>query len=128
MDQLAFPISICIDNQNQTIYIADRGNARIVEWKANAKSGQIVVSRNGLPNSSDRLNEPTDVIIDRETNSLIIADPGNRQVLRWFRQTNRKEMIFSNIHCFSLAMDRDASLYVSDHMTNEGECSFFYLR
>lgn len=119
MDQLAFPTGICIDNQDQTIYIADRGNARIVEWKANATSGQVIFSGNGQPNSLDRLNEPVDVIMDQDTNSLIIADPGNRQLLRWFRQTNRKEIILSNIHCFGLAIDKDASLYMSDHMTHE---------
>ncbi|CAF5079516.1 unnamed protein product, partial [Rotaria sp. Silwood1] len=43
-NQLDTPFSIFIDNQS--IYIADWGNHRIVEWKSNEKYGQIIAGGN----------------------------------------------------------------------------------
>ena len=31
----------------------------------------------------DQLNRPTDVIVDKKNDSLIICDQGNRRVVRW---------------------------------------------
>jgi hypothetical protein len=66
------------------------------------------------------LNQPRDVIVDRENNSLIIADQGNRRVMRWSSQTNsHREMIISDIDCDGLTMHKDGSLYVSDSSKDE---------
>ncbi len=56
------------------------------------------------------------MIIDQETNSLIIADEENRRAMRWSRQ-NRKngEVIISDIDCNGLTMDKNGSLYVCDY-------------
>jgi sugar lactone lactonase YvrE len=81
---------------------------------------RIVAGGKGHGNETNQLNHPTDVITDRETNSLIIADWGNRRVMRWFRQINAHgEIIIPNIDCCGLTMDRDGSLYVSDYKRNE---------
>ena len=45
LNQLCNPYSIFI-NDDQTVYIADWGNNRIVKWKCNAKNGQIVADGN----------------------------------------------------------------------------------
>ncbi len=111
-DQLFYPHSMFIDD-DQTIYIADWKNNRIVQWKSDTTNGQIVVDGN-------QLNGPTDVLIDQENDSLIIADCGNRRVMRWSRQNNRDgEIIISDIDCRGLTMDKDGSLYVSDYVKNE---------
>ena len=62
------------------------------------------------------LNHPTDVLIDKETNSLFIADRENRRVVRWSRrqETTQGEVIDDNIGCWGLAMDHQRYLYVSD--------------
>jgi sugar lactone lactonase YvrE len=106
---------------NPTIYIADCYNDRIVEWKCNATKGQIVAGGNGYGNKTNQLNWPRDVIIDKENNSLIISDRGNRRVMRWFRQNNTKngEIIIKDIDCCRLTMDQNGSLYVSDSVKNE---------
>ncbi len=83
------------------IYIADYGNHRIVEWKSGAKSGQVVAGGNGQGCRFDQLNKPTDVIVDKETNSLIICDRWNRRVVKWSCRngTKRGETIIENIFC-----------------------------
>jgi sugar lactone lactonase YvrE len=120
LNQLSSLFGICIDD-DQTIYIADCGNHRIVEWTCNAKNGQIVAGGNGKGNKTNQLNEPTDVIIDKEKNSLIICDYYNRRIIRWSREKNTKngEIIINDIDCYGLAMDKNGSLYVSDYKKDE---------
>ena len=67
-------------------------------------------------NRLDQLNYPSDVLIDKETNSLFIADLGNERVLRWSRcqETTQGEIIVNNIYCTGLAMDHQRYIYVSD--------------
>ena len=69
----------------------------------------------------DQLYRPTDVLIDKETNSLFIADQGNRRVLRLPRreETTQGEVIVDNIYCWGLAMDHLRYLYVSDWNKDE---------
>ena len=64
---------------------------------------------------------PTDVLIDKQTNSLLIADQRNRPVVRWsLRQgTTQGEVIVDNIGCWGLAMDHQRYLYVSDTAQHE---------
>ena len=54
------------------------GNHRIVKWKCDAKNGEVVAGGNGKGNRMDQLNEPTDVIVDKKNNSLIICDCGKQ--------------------------------------------------
>jgi hypothetical protein len=101
--------------------VADFGNDRIIEWKCNATNGQLVAGGNENGNQMNQLNNPRDVIIDKENDSLIIADHGNRRVMRWSRQNNTKngEIIIRDIDCYGLTMDKNGSLYVSDWKKNE---------
>jgi hypothetical protein len=111
---LCFPQNTFIDD-DQTVYIVDRGNHRIVEWKSNANNGRIVAGGNGKGNKMNQLNYPRDVIIDKENNCFIISDNENRRVMRWSRQNNTNgQIIISDIDCSRLTMDKDGSLYVSD--------------
>lgn len=69
----------------------------------------------------NQLNCPSDVLIDKEKNSLIIADRGNNRVVRWSRNANTKEgeVLLKDIACWGLAMDNQRRLYVSDTKNNE---------
>ena len=46
---------------NETIYVADNGNHRIMKWKSGETSGQIVADGNGPGNRTDQLNKPTSI-------------------------------------------------------------------
>ena len=114
-NQLSSPMGMCIDNDDQTIYVADRSNHRIVEWKRGATYGIVVAGGNGSGNRTDQLNQPNDVILDKKTDSLIISDRQNRRIVRWHRQNNTDgQIMISNIDCSRLAFDRHGYLYVSD--------------
>ncbi|CAF5096373.1 unnamed protein product, partial [Rotaria sp. Silwood1] len=98
-NQLCWPWGLYVDD-DQMIYVADCGNHRIVEWKSGATNGKVVAGGNGEGNGAHQLNCPSDVIIDKEIDSLIISDCGNRRVVRWPRRNGtRGETIISNIAC-----------------------------
>ncbi|CAF1492177.1 unnamed protein product, partial [Rotaria sp. Silwood1] len=82
---------------------------------------QVVAGGNGKGNRLDQLNEPTDVLIDKETDSLIICDRGNRRVVRWSRRSGatQGEILIDNIDCRGLFMDDQRYLYVSDYKKHE---------
>lgn len=114
LDQLNCPNGIYVDN-DQTIYIAEWSNHRIIEWKNGATSGQIVAGGNGQGNQTDQLSNPTDVLVDKENNTIIICDYGNKRLVRWpCHNGTHGEIIISDIACWGLAMDNNRYLYVSD--------------
>ena len=119
LNQIYHSYGFYIDD-DRTIYVADHGNHRIVEWESDASSGRIIAGGNGPGNRNDQLNCPTKVIVDKENDALIIADRGNRRVMRWPRRNGRNgEILISNIDCWDLIMDNDGYLYVSDDRKHE---------
>ncbi|CAF1425838.1 unnamed protein product [Adineta steineri] len=116
LNQFRGPAGIFID-KNKNIFIADLDNHRIVEWKYNAKEGQIIAGGNGQGSRLDQLDRPTDVIVDQQNHSIIIADYGNRRVIQWFNQS--QQVLILNIDCSRLIMDKYGFLYVNDYMKNE---------
>ncbi|CAF1134327.1 unnamed protein product [Adineta steineri] len=115
LNQLKFPFGIFIDKK-KNIFIADCWNHRIVKWKHNAKKGHIIAGGNGQGNRMDQLNEPTDVIVDQQDHSIIIADRGNRRVIRWAHRN--QQILIHNTDCSRLTMDKHGFLYVSDTAKN----------
>ena len=121
LNQLNFPGGLDIDDDNRSIVIADFWNRNIVECKIGEKNGKVIAGGRGYGSRLDQLNYPTDVLIDKETNSLFIADRFNRRVLRWSQrqETTHGEVVVDDIDCFGLAMDQQRYLYVSDTGKNE---------
>ncbi|CAF1352644.1 unnamed protein product, partial [Didymodactylos carnosus] len=120
INQLYYPCGLYVDDDDRTIYIADRANHRIVEWKRGATSGQVVAGGNGQGNETHQLSYPFDVIVDKEKDSLLICDSSNNRVVRWPRRNGTSgETIISNIHCGGLTMDENGSLYVVDDRKHE---------
>ncbi|CAF1306636.1 unnamed protein product [Rotaria sp. Silwood1] len=118
-NQLYWPWGLYVDD-DQTIYVADYHNHRIVEWKSGATNGKVVAGGNEEGNGARQLNGPRDVIIDKESDSLIISDWWNRRVVRWPRRNGtRGETIISNIACVGLTMDNNGFLYVVDDEKHE---------
>ncbi|CAF3721638.1 unnamed protein product [Rotaria sordida] len=119
MNQLHYAQGLYVDD-DQTIYIADGSNHRIVEWKYGATTGRIVAGGNGQGNHPDQLDNPSDVIIDKEGDFFIICDRGNKRVVRWPRQNGENgETIISNVGCWGLTIDDDGFLYIADHDKHE---------
>ena len=114
LNQLFYPLGLYVDI-DETVYIADYNNNRIVRWEKNVKEGCIVVDR-----ENNQLSRPINVIYNRKNNCLIVTHFDNKQVLQWCCQ-NRKfqEIIASNIACSGLAMDNHGYIYVSDRERHE---------
>ncbi|CAF2052670.1 unnamed protein product, partial [Rotaria magnacalcarata] len=120
-NQLSWPYGLFIDD-DQTVVIADTGNHRNMQWKnGDTTNGQVVAGGKGKGNGLHQLNYPTDVLIDKETDSLIICDYGNQRVVRWSRcsGTTQGEILIDNIACWGLAMDDQKYIYVSDSGKHE---------
>ncbi|CAF1578667.1 unnamed protein product, partial [Rotaria sordida] len=119
INQLSNPLGLYVDD-DQTIYVADQSNHRIVEWKWGAMSCHVVAGGNGPGSGDHQLSNPQDVIVDKERDSLIISDRENRRVVRWPRRNGTSgETIISNIYCLGLTMDENGFLYVSDFEKHE---------
>ncbi|CAF2749095.1 unnamed protein product [Rotaria sp. Silwood2] len=118
-DQLNNPWGLFVDDE-QTIYVADPNNHRIMEWKIDAISSQVVAGGNGQGSGDHQLSYPYDVIVDKDTDCLIICDGWNKRVIRWPRQNGTNgEIIIFNITCVALTMDENGSLYVVDKEKHE---------
>ncbi|CAF4868145.1 unnamed protein product [Rotaria socialis] len=120
-NQLYYPHGLFVDG-DQTVIIADNENHRIIQWKKDDTThGQIVAGGNGQENQLNQLAWPTDVLVDKESDSLIICDYGNCRVVRWLRRsdTTQGEILIENVKCYGLAMDDQKYLYVSDAAKHE---------
>ncbi|CAF1413516.1 unnamed protein product, partial [Rotaria sordida] len=119
-NQLNWPWGIFVDD-DQSMIIADCNNARIVQWKMGDKNGQVVTDGYSPEDGLNQSGCKPDVLIDKETNSLIICDPTNRRVVRWSRlsDTTQGEIVLDNIDCWALAMDDQKYLYISDMVKHE---------
>ena len=116
LSQLINPEGIFIDDDDETMFISDTHNARILKWKIGETSGNVVAGGNGKGAGLNQLNNPTTVVVDKETNSLIICDWGNQRLVKWslLDETKEGEILLDNIECSALAMDDQRNLYVSD--------------
>ncbi|CAF1107972.1 unnamed protein product [Rotaria magnacalcarata] len=120
-NQLSQPFGLFVDD-DQTVVIADFGNHRIIQWKnGDTTNGQVVAGGKGQGNGLHQLFHPTNVLIDKETDGLIISDRDNRRVVRWSRHsgTTQGEILINNIGCYGLVIDGQRYLYVSDYGENE---------
>ncbi|CAF3846003.1 unnamed protein product [Rotaria sp. Silwood1] len=118
-DRLYFPMGVFV-NDEQTVYVTDPNNNRVMKYVLGSTSGQVVAGGNGRGNEAHQLAGPSDVIVDKETNSLIICDNVNKRVIRWPRVNRiRGETIISSVSCHGLTMDENGSLYVVGYGTDE---------
>ncbi|CAM4955571.1 unnamed protein product [Rotaria socialis] len=120
-NQLFWPYGLFVDD-DQTVVITDWLNNRVMQWKnGDTTNGQVVDGGKGAGNELHQLSWPTDVLIDKETDSLIICDQGNRRVIRWSRRsdTTQGEILIDHISCYGVAMDEQRYLYASDTREDE---------
>ncbi|CAF1550267.1 unnamed protein product [Adineta steineri] len=118
-NQLSSRFNFYID-KDQTMYIADYSNQRIIEWKLGAPNGEIVAGGNGVGNQGNLLNGLTLGIVDKVNDSFIISNIGNQRVIQWSRQNGTSgQTVISNITCFGLTIDNEGHLYVCDYDKHE---------
>lgn len=111
LNQLDQPFGLFVDD-NQTIYVADFANHRIVKWDRNATSGQVVAGGNGQGDHSDQLYYPSNVVVEKD-GTIYISDVYNSRVQRFSRGAKNGETIISDISLHGIALDDQGALYVS---------------
>jgi hypothetical protein len=119
LKQISNSCGLVVDDDD-TVFIADHWNDRILAWKKGHNKGHLVASGQAKANGLHQLKQPTDVLIEEKSNSLIICDYVNRRIVRWPLQNGtRGEVLIDNISCWGLTMDKPGCLYVSDARQHE---------
>ena len=114
ISQFNFPYVLFLDN-NQSLYIADWNNNRVVKWNLGSTIGQIVAGGNGAGSRSDQLHGPHGMVVDRGRDSLFISEFYNKRIVQWSLQGARNgRTISSGVRSSGLTMDEQGFLYVSD--------------
>ncbi|CAF2784719.1 unnamed protein product [Rotaria sp. Silwood2] len=132
-NQLNHPNYIFVDPQ-QTIYVSDNYNHRVMKWNKNSTEGIIVAGGNGQGNNMTQLNYPDQLIVDI-SGTLYVADSQNNRVIRWTKQATYGTVIVGeNGHGGGanqlkwprgLSFDRDNNLCVSDTHNNRVQQFYF---
>lgn len=119
LNQLNTPAGLYV-NCDETIYVADQFNHRIMAWRSNSPNGIVIIGAKKQGNRLDQLNNPVDVTIDKENDFLIISDAGNRRVIRWpLQNSTQGQLVISDINCYGIALDSTGCLYVADPIRQE---------
>ncbi|CAF1415626.1 unnamed protein product [Adineta ricciae] len=84
LNQLKNPSGVCVLLKDQSVYVGDQDNHRVVKWVVNATQGSIVAGVTGVAgNTSSLLNTPGDCAFDPTETFLYVADYGNHRVQRF---------------------------------------------
>ncbi|CAF0767009.1 unnamed protein product [Adineta steineri] len=119
LNQLNFPTFIFVD-ENQSVYVSDMSNHRVMKWRKDAREGRIVAVGNGKGANLNQLSEPQGVIVDH-FGQIYVADYGNARIMRWYEEKEEGEIIVGrnaegnqlNDPC-GLSFDDEENLYVVD--------------
>jgi len=82
-NEFRYPYSIARDQQSGTLYVCDTGNDRIMCYTKGNNTGVLVAGGNGRGNNINQLNSPMGIYFDSVSNSLIIANAGSHNIVRW---------------------------------------------
>ena len=101
-----------IINDNEAIYFVDIDNHRVIQWKFSDETYQVVAGNNRCGKRNRQLSYPTDVLLDKRNNCIIIADRENHRIMRWSLQdgTNTGQVLIDHINCQRLAMDKHGTI------------------
>ena len=121
INQLNWLCELDVDDDNQSIIIADCWNHCIDAWKMGEKNGKVTDCGQGHGNRLDQLYYLIDVLIGKETNSVLIANLENQQVLRWSRHqgTTQGDVIVEGVRYVGLVIDHQRYFYVSNFRKDE---------
>ncbi|CAF1497128.1 unnamed protein product, partial [Adineta steineri] len=81
LNQLDCPTFIFVD-ENQSVYVSDQDNNRVMKWRKDVKEGTIVAGGNGKGRNLNQLSCPAGVIVD-DLGQIYVTDSHNHRVMRW---------------------------------------------
>ncbi|CAF4946620.1 unnamed protein product, partial [Rotaria sp. Silwood1] len=123
LNQLNEPRYLFVDQQ-QTVYVSDYFNHRVMKWNKGAKEGIVVAGHKGNGNALTQLSLPVGLFVDT-LGTLYVTELGNRRVMRWPKGAKQGTVIVGGngegtganqfSAPFGLSFDRHGNLYVADN-------------
>ncbi|CAF0808839.1 unnamed protein product [Adineta steineri] len=126
LNQLHAPTFIFVD-EDQSVYVSDVNNHRVMKWRKDAKEGTVVAGGNGQGKNLNQLSYPQGLIVD-DLGQTYVADSHNHRVMRWREGEEEGEVVVGgngegnqsnqlNRPC-GLSFDNEGNLYVADHFNH----------
>ncbi|CAF1185428.1 unnamed protein product [Adineta steineri] len=122
LDQLNSPGFLFVD-EDQSVYISDRYNHRVMKWRKDAKEGTVVAGGNGKGENLNQLAVPQGVIVD-DLGQIYVADYWNHRIMRWCEGKAEGEAVVGGNgqgnklnqlnHPIGLSFDNEGNFYVVD--------------
>jgi sugar lactone lactonase YvrE len=117
LGSLSSPVGIFIDNNN-SLFIADRNNYRIMKYNVNDTQGTLVAGGFGAGNGFNQLNEPKGVAVD-PYGFLIVGDSSNHRIQNFSNSSYGTTIAESNsitpfANMLDLHIDNYNNVYVTD--------------
>ncbi|CAF1145201.1 unnamed protein product [Adineta steineri] len=123
LNQLNGPSSISV-SEDQSVYVSDWANHRVMKWRKDAKEGKVVAGGNGYGRNLNQLSNPRGVIVDY-FGQIYVADWGNDGIMRWCEGKEEGEVVVGGNGKGSqsnspngLSFDDEGNLYVADSWNN----------
>ncbi|UJR18162.1 hypothetical protein I4U23_005062 [Adineta vaga] len=82
LNQFSDYLALLYVDSNQTLYIVDNGNYRVIRWERNASNGTIVAGNGTSGSTLEQLSYPYGIWVDSYSN-VFVSDPGNHRVTKW---------------------------------------------
>ncbi|CAF0784794.1 unnamed protein product [Adineta steineri] len=122
LNQLNCPTFIFID-EDQSVYVSDRENNRVMKWRKDVEEGRIVAGGNDQGGNLNQLSLPQGVVVD-SMGQIYVADCENHRVMRWCEGKVEGEIVVGgngkgnksnqlNLP-FGLSFDDEGNLYVTE--------------
>ncbi|CAF1138590.1 unnamed protein product [Adineta ricciae] len=125
LDQFNLPQFIFVDDE-QSVYVSDAWNHRVMKWRKDAREGIVVAGGNGCGNNLNQLNYPQGITVDG-FGQIYVADCYNHRIVRWCKAKEGELIIGGNgqgektnqlSYPGSLSFDVDGNLYIADGGNN----------
>ncbi|CAM4910088.1 unnamed protein product [Rotaria socialis] len=121
LNQLAYPFHLFVD-QDQSVFVPDASNYRVVKWMVGVHEGMIVAGSHGLGDEANQTTWPTSAIADKICTAYV-AEWGNHRITYWFKDyksgiailgDERGKEAYQLAFPTSLTFGRQGNLYVAD--------------
>ena len=125
-NQLKCPTFIFIDRE-ETVYVSDRDNHRVMKWMKGAKEGVVVAGGQGNGSSLKQLSFPQGIVVN-EIGDVFVADRENHRIMCWLLGSQEGHVVIDGNHWMpwlnqlnypqDLSFDAENNLYVADWGNN----------
>ena len=95
-NQLNLPYGVVHDPISRALYITDSSNHRVMRYFSNASFGTVVAGGSGTGINNTQLSFPIGIHFDLISNSLLIANYGANNIVRWTLGAANWELIVGN--------------------------------